>query len=129
MTLALMLTALLMQATGAPLPSPTSACPATGVMRITPNGLVPSVHYVSQSTQASQPGQPVTVQQLWAYVLILVDVDANGSVKGVRLLHSGGPAWDSRMRHEARTSRYKPKMVGCRAVEGTFYFFVPIAGG
>lgn len=60
------------------------------------------------------------------WVMILVDVKPNGSVKGVKLLHSGGPAYDSRMLHEARTSSYQPKMVDCRAVEGIYYLFVPI---
>lgn len=127
MTSAIVLIVLLAQViTPSPMSSP---CPTKDVMRRTVNGLVPSVHYTSQSTQRPKPGEPINGTALWAYVLILVDVNPNGSVRGVKLLHSGGPAWDSRMLHDARISHYRPKFVGCKTVEGIYYYFVPIAGG
>lgn len=112
-------------AQAAPSPSPTSStCPTKEVMRITPNGLVPSAGNPKNSPLPTT-GPEVRTATVW--VLILVDVNPNGSVRGTRLLHSAGPPRDTRALHEARTSRYQPKMIGCRAVEGIYYFFQPVA--
>jgi outer membrane biosynthesis protein TonB len=58
--------------------------------------------------------------------LVLVDVNADGSVRGTRLLESAGRPADTRPLHIAQTSRYQAKIVGCTAVEGTYYFFLPV---
>lgn len=59
--------------------------------------------------------------------MVLVDVNSDGSVKGARVIHSESLSGDAWFLHEAKVSRYRPKMVNCRAVEGIYYFFVPIA--
>jgi hypothetical protein len=59
--------------------------------------------------------------------MVLVDVNPDGSVKGAKVIHSESLNADVRFLHEAKLSRYRPKLVNCRAGEGIYYFFVPIA--
>jgi hypothetical protein len=108
------------------LPSPTSsACPTRGVMRLDHGAWVPSAPFPPMLPSPGPPREFFSgyVSGPW----LLVDVNANGSVKGTRLLESAGHWADTRALHIARTSRYRPKMVGCRAVEGIYYLFYPVA--
>ncbi len=56
-------------------------------------------------------------------VVVLVDVNPDGSVKGARIIHSEGNLWDFDILHDAKTSHYRPKMVDCKPVEGVFYYY------
>jgi hypothetical protein len=60
-------------------------------------------------------------------VMVLVDVNPDGSVKGDRVVHSEILNGDVRFLREAKLSRCRPKPVNRRAAEGIYFFFVPIA--
>lgn len=57
------------------------------------------------------------------YAMVLVTVNPDGTVKGTALETSTGfRKFDDEALHDARNNVYQPKMVGCRAVEGTYRF-------
>lgn len=94
-------------------PSPTSStCPTTEVVRLTPNGPIPSAT-VPSKTQI--PEHAVTV--------ILVTVNPDGSVKSAVIQKSSGtPSLDAQSLADAKSSTYKPKTINCKPVEGTYLY-------
>lgn len=64
------------------------------------------------------------VQSFWG-VVVLLDINPNGTVKGARIIHSRGNLSDFSYLHDAKMSHYRPRMVDCKAVEGSYYYFFP----
>jgi TonB family protein len=85
-------------------------------MRITSTELIPSA--------PRPPSEPLADSNV-TFVTIAVSVSPSGKVKGVKILHSAGAGFDQRYLHIARTSKYLPKMVNCKTVEGIYYFSTP----
>lgn len=100
------LTLLLAQATVMPSP-PVSTCPTTPATIVKPAQPV-----YPRSLPAHTPPLTVTVQ---------VTVNPDGSVKGARVWQSSDYAEaDTAALAAAAASTYRPKMVNCEPVEGTY---------
>lgn len=97
-----------------PSPSATvSPCANREVMRLTSEGAAPSE-------------TPPAIARL-IYASILVTVNPNGSVKGAVFAHRTGFAnSDGAVMNLAQSSQYLPKILDCKAVEGTYLLVQPV---
>jgi hypothetical protein len=85
-------------------------CFGTEVMRVTPEGLVPSQYMPQNHLPMS-------------YSEVRVTVNSDGSVKSVRLIHScGATGCDNGSLNHALHSVYRPRTVNCKPVEGTYEY-------
>jgi TonB family protein len=111
MTLAVVLTMLLAQATASPMPTPTTACNHDA--------------YVVKPDYPRDFGNPFwqngEVTALYATVSVVVGAD--GRVEKASINKSSGHLqFDMASVRAAKSSTYKPKMVNCQPVEATVLF-------
>jgi hypothetical protein len=81
----------------------------------------------ASSVPTASPSPTSTSASLYhgsdGYIEILVDVNANGTVNGARIIHSNGNLSDYRFLHDAKMAHYSAKMVNCKPVEGVYHYF------
>jgi outer membrane biosynthesis protein TonB len=105
---------------------PTAAIPMpTASMMATSTALISSAPAPKNGIRSPGRARTKSAMQLascWG-VVVRVDVDPNGTVKGARIVCSGGNLSDFRYLHLAKTSHYRPKIVDCKPVQGIYYYF------
>jgi TonB family protein len=107
MKLAVILTLILAQAS--PLPAPSS----------TPS----DCSHDAEVTDAAIPDDTVQTSEGDVFAIVAVQVASDGAIEKVKIYRTSGDLlFDQASVRAARRSKYRPKVVDCKPVEGIFYF-------